>query len=167
MTPNDSGHCLSPEHLHLNTGFLVTQRSDSISAHFRHWTGHFGVIQTHYFFKILSLRTLYFTRDTEKCILNVVYLSYTGIITLIYFMLTHCSAITIIRQDAIHRWPVYIFDVLCHLCKAPVFSSFPNHSGRLKSLYDILFFSCRVCYSPYRLFRKNINLSDECVMQYS
>lgn len=167
MTPNGSGSTISPEHLHFNRDFLVTQRSDSISAHFRHWAGHFSVIQTYYFFKILGLGILNFSRDTEKCILNVVPFSYTGLITSIFFMLIHCGAITVIRHGAVHRWPGPSVNVLHCQGEALVFLNFLNHSGRLKSLYDILFFSCRACYSPYQLFRKNINLSDECIMQYS
>lgn len=103
MTPNGSGHYLSPYHLHFNRDFLVTQRSDSISAHFRHSAGHFNVIQTYYYSKICCLGTLYSTRDTEKGILNVVHLSYTGLITLIYFMLMHCGAITVSGHGAVHR----------------------------------------------------------------
>lgn len=75
-----SGHYLSPEHLRFNRDFLVTQRSDSISTEFRHrfesWL--FQVIQTYYFSKILSLGTWYSTRDTKKCVVNVVCLSYAN-----------------------------------------------------------------------------------------
>lgn len=153
MTPNGSGSTISPEHLHFNRDFLVTQRSDSISAHFRHRVGHFSVIQTYYFFKILGLGILNFSRDTEKYliylnILNVVTFSYTGLIISIFSMLIHCGAITVIRHGAVHGWPGPSINVLHCQGEALVFLNFLNNSGRLKSLYDILFISCRACSSP-------------------